>query len=930
MKTHTMKQPWSSLHTVYSSAVVVFFLLFYGNSDATLIVNATVVCPNDTIIFTCSLPGDNVTWEVYTPPGFNIALRLVVSEAQPTTTSADLRLEGAVTDFSRGRITATLTVISFGLGYGTTVACIGQDTLSSADILTITRPDPPSAPGNLTWTADIVPALYSTITLTWDHTPQQDVSVSYIITISPPPPFGLPSTVETTFVVINVSYNTQYNVTVRAVNCAGSSDALAVISVDIGNCTVPIEPTNGTIIATLVDGTTVDYDSLSNTVLEGTVLTYQCGNGLALFGSVNITCTSDGEWSSDPDLVECSNCTVPEFDVELTGATITATLVDGTTVDYDSLNNEVLEGTVLTYQCDNGLTLLFGSVNITCTSGGEWSSDPDRNRCYYIYGSAGFSVVSIIVFIILFVVLSWIMVSFGIYKRRKRLRKQRLATTVLRHDLAALPANSYDPLRFNRGTMESTLSSDQCPSESETTPRYYRISRTSQVSFTDNRQSSISEPPIAIDDAREEPTTVNSTELPPETVPQFPTTGPTAQVSATDGHYSSISEPSIAIDDSREESTANKTSTGTGTASTAGTSVEEVSSAIANAWSLILGNVMKLPDLSESLKIPGSQLKLSSDPIGQGETGMVYKGLLMNWKDEPLQAVAVKTLKGLFSSSDIQFLMSEIIKMKDFNHPHVMPLIGVCLDAGPGVSMVMPHMTNGSVLDYLKKERSGLKLTDNCSKEKAQSVRKLLLRMCHQIALGMEYLSQQRFIHRDLAARNCMLDSSGDVRVGDFGLAEDVYSTGYFRQNERADIKLPYKWMALESLNDAIFTEKTDVWSYGVTMWEVFSGGQIPYPGVDVRTLVKFLQRGNRLDAPVNTACTAEISAVMQRCWLEDYEERPSFTDLSSIMDAMLSSVSDYAELNMELPHNSQDPIDMSGYDDLNESLRNRVTRTDQ
>ncbi len=152
-------------------------------------------------------------------------------------------------------------------------------------------------------------------------------------------------------------------------------------------------------------------------------------------------------------------------------------------------------------------------------------------------------------------------------------------------------------------------------------------------------------------------------------------------------------------------------------------------------------------------------------------------------------------------------------------------------------------------------------------------------------------------------------------------------------------------------------------WSYGVTMWEVFSGGQNPYPGVDVVTLVKFLQRGSRLDAPVNAACTTEMwvslwewqenhkivenwanvlirripekdysiynnstpykamclvkifvphhssSAVMQRCWLADSEERPSFTDLSSIMDAMLSSVSDYAELNMKLPHNSQDPI---------------------
>ena len=73
-----------------------------------------------------------------------------------------------------------------------------------------------------------------------------------------------------------------------------------------GNCTVPAEPTNGTITATLVDGTTVDYDSLNNTVLEGTVLTYQCDNELTLFGSVNITCMGDGEWSSDPDLVECS------------------------------------------------------------------------------------------------------------------------------------------------------------------------------------------------------------------------------------------------------------------------------------------------------------------------------------------------------------------------------------------------------------------------------------------------------------------------------------------------------------------------------------------------------------------------------------------------------------------------------------------------
>ncbi|XP_064397634.1 tyrosine-protein kinase receptor UFO-like [Halichondria panicea] len=302
----------------------------------------------------------------------------------------------------------------------------------------------------------------------------------------------------------------------------------------------------------------------------------------------------------------------------------------------------------------------------------------------------------------------------------------------------------------------------------------------------------------------------------------------------------------------------------------------------------------------ESMRIPSSNLKLQN-AVGQGAFGIVYKGLLMDWNNIAMRGVALKTLKGIFTPNDVESMVSEISKMQEFHHPHVMPLIGVCLDAGPGVSIVMPYMTYGSLLDYLKKERSTLELAEGDNSDKVFSVRKLLFKICHQIALGMAYLAQNTFVHRDLAARNCMLDSNGDVKVGDFGLAEDVYSTGYFRQSDSERVKLPYKWLALESLNDAIFNEKTDVWSYGVTVWEVFSGGRIPYPALDPMSLVALLREGRRLEPPQNVACSTEIVSLMARCWCENSENRPSFDELAAELDRALTTMVGYVELNMEL-----------------------------
>ena len=110
----------------------------------------------------------------------------------------------------------------------------------------------------------------------------------------------------------------------------------------------------------------------------------------------------------------------------------------------------------------------------------------------------------------------------------------------------------------------------------------------------------------------------------------------------------------------------------------------------------------------------------------------------------------------IFTSADLQSMVSEIMLLQELSHPNVMSLIGVCLDSTQGPSIVMPYMANGSSLSYFRKERKMLQLNLDAELEKIVSVRKLLLGICHQISLGMRYLALQKIVHRDLAARNCL------------------------------------------------------------------------------------------------------------------------------------------------------------------------------
>jgi serine/threonine protein kinase len=136
------------------------------------------------------------------------------------------------------------------------------------------------------------------------------------------------------------------------------------------------------------------------------------------------------------------------------------------------------------------------------------------------------------------------------------------------------------------------------------------------------------------------------------------------------------------------------------------------------------------------------------------------------------------------------------------------------------------------------------------------------------------------------------------IKISDFGLSEDVFQRNYYREGVDGEMaKLPVKWMAPESLSDGHFSEKSDVWSYGVTMWEVFSGGKSPYPGTNPVTLVQMLEEGGRLPKPYNSACSDKIYTMMLTCWEAVPDERPSFKTLYNNGSKIIEGIAGYLEI---------------------------------
>lgn len=298
---------------------------------------------------------------------------------------------------------------------------------------------------------------------------------------------------------------------------------------------------------------------------------------------------------------------------------------------------------------------------------------------------------------------------------------------------------------------------------------------------------------------------------------------------------------------------------------------------------LLEGLSGRLLDSLKEVLVERHQLTLGKE-LGKGEFGSVYEGVLT--PDEGVDIkVAVKTMRvGIHNQEDLHEFLREADIMKNFDHENVVRLLGVTLQREqdcplPVPLVILPFMKHGDLRRFLIATRYG---------EIPMFVpHQSLLRFMIDIATGMDYLSSQGFLHRDLAARNCMLGDDLRVCVADFGLSKKIYSSNYYRQ--RVAIRVPIKWMAMESLSESVYTTKSDVWSFGVTMWEIVSRGRTPYPGVHNHELLDLLLSGHRLKPPED--CDQKLYEVMHSCWDKEPTRRPCFRELGETLKGLLSEL---------------------------------------
>ncbi|NWI19739.1 INSRR protein, partial [Crypturellus soui] len=258
--------------------------------------------------------------------------------------------------------------------------------------------------------------------------------------------------------------------------------------------------------------------------------------------------------------------------------------------------------------------------------------------------------------------------------------------------------------------------------------------------------------------------------------------------------------------------------------------------------------------------------------LGQGSFGMVYEGLAQDIEAEGRETkVALKTVNELATMRERIEFLNEASVMKAFKCHHVVRLLGVVSQGQPAL-VIMELMTRGDLKSYLRSLRPDAENNPGLPPPALGD----MIQMAGEIADGMAYLHANKFVHRDLAARNCMVSEDFTVKIGDFGMTRDIYETDYYRKGGKG--LLPVRWMSPEALKDGIFNTHSDVWSFGVVLWEIATLAEQPYQGMSNEQVLRFVMDNGILERPEN--CPEQLHELMGLCWQQNPRQRPSFVQL--------------------------------------------------
>lgn len=284
-------------------------------------------------------------------------------------------------------------------------------------------------------------------------------------------------------------------------------------------------------------------------------------------------------------------------------------------------------------------------------------------------------------------------------------------------------------------------------------------------------------------------------------------------------------------------------------------------------------------------------------PLGQGSFGMVYEGILKAQNTGEDIPCAIKTVNENATDRERTNFLSEASVMKEFDTYHVVRLLGVCSCGQPAL-VVMELMKKGDLKSYLRahrpderedvlavyQQRIGLTTgTGTIAGAVQPPPYSRIFQMAIEIADGMAYLAAKKFVHRDLAARNCMVAEDLTVKIGDFGMTRDIYETDYYRKGTKG--LLPVRWMPPESLRDGVYASSSDVFSYGVVLWEMATLASQPYQGLSNEQVLRYVIDGGIMERPDN--CPEVLHKLMHRCWHHRPSARPSFLDIIAYLEGL-------------------------------------------